>query len=314
MNIRFLLALLPAFLIAACGGDEAEVDEVSLPVSYSTVAVADLDTAEKLTARCEADEAAFRQRMAEIEAFAGTPTVENYLKPLDSLYSSAYTLQFHASSLSGVHPDPDLRSAAEACDLKLQAFTTELGMSRPIFDAMSAIDTSGVDQVARHVLEKGLLSARIAGVDKDEATRTRIRELNDEIAAIGQEFDRNIREAVKYLELDSVDDLAGLPDDYIAAHQPNEEGKIVLSTQYPDVFPFFEYAERDDLRKEMYLLFTTRAYPENEAVLRKLIAARHELAQLAGFDNYAQLITADKMSGSPERVAGFLADLRSYTT
>ena len=314
MNIRFTLALAPALLVAACGGEDAKVDEATLPLSYDTVTIADLDTPEKLAARCDADEAAFRQRMADIEAFAGTPTVENYLKPLDSLYFSAYTLQFHASSLSRVHPDPDLRSAAEACDLSLQAFTTELGMSRPVFDAMSAIDASGADEVARHVLEKGLLSARIAGVDKDEATRTRIRELNDEIAAIGQEFDRNIREAVKYLELDSVDDLAGLPDDYIAAHQPNEDGKIVLSTQYPDVFPFFEYAERDDLRKEMYLLFNTRAYPENEAVLHKLIAARHELAQLAGFDNYAQLVTADKMSGSPERVAGFLADLKSYTS
>jgi thimet oligopeptidase len=312
MKIRMTLAL--ALALGACGGGEPPVAEATLPINYDLVTLADLDTVDKLAARCEADEGAFRQRMAEIEDFGGTPGVDNYLKPLDSLYFSALTLQFHVSSLSRVHPEAELRSAAEACDLAMQAFTTELGMSRAIFDAMNAIDASDADAVTRHVLDKSLLSARIAGVDKDEATRTRIRALNDEIAAIGQEFDRNIREDVRYLELESVDDLAGLPDDYIAAHPLNEDGRILISTQYPDVFPFFEYAERDDLRREMLLLFNSRAYPQNEEVLRRLIEARYELAQLAGFDNYAQLVTADKMSGSPGRVADFLADLKSYTT
>jgi thimet oligopeptidase len=104
-----------------------------------------------------------------------------------------------------------------------------------------------------------------------------------------------------------------LPEDYIAAHAPNEDGKIVVSTQYPDVFPFFEYAESDELRKKMVLIYSNRAYPQNEEVLRNLVVARHELAQLAGFNNYAELVTADKMSGSPERVAEFLHDLKGYT-
>ena len=152
-----------------------------------------------------------------------------------------------------------------------------------------------------------------AGVDKDDATRERIRELNDTIVEIGQEFNRNILEDVRHLELDSTDDLAGLPDDYIAAHQPNEDGKILISTQYPDVFPFFEYADRDDLRKEMQTIFRQRGYPANVTVLRGLIEARHELAQLIGFNNYAQLVTADKMAGSPERVAEFIDELKGHT-
>jgi thimet oligopeptidase len=63
----------------------------------------------------------------------------------------------------------------------------------------------------------------------------------------------------------------------------------------------------------MRVLFGNRAYPQNEDVLRKLLVARQELAELAGFKNYAELVTADKMSGSPERVSGFLKDLKSYT-
>ncbi len=310
--MRYAFALLTALFLTACD-KEAAAPEAALPASYEQVSLADIGSADKMTAYCEAAEASLRQRLAEIEAFAGEPTVGNYYVALDSLVSSASTLQFHASSLSGVHPDPELRSAGEACELLINKFNSDLGLSRPVYDALSAIDLSNEDAATRYSIEKALLAYRLAGVDKDDATRERIRALNDEIAAIGQEFDRNIREDVRYLELDSVDDLAGLPDDYIEAHAPNEDGKIVISTQYPDVFPFFEYAERDDLRKEMLLLFNNRAYPQNEEVLRKLVDARHELAQLIGFDNYAELITADKMSGSPERVAEFLADLKTYT-
>lgn len=298
-------------LIVACG--EAPAPRASLPVDYAVVNLADIDTAAKLTARCQSDEAHFRQRLAALEAFSGTPTVDDYYRSLDSLYTSMRTIASHASSLGGVHRDAELRSAGDECELLLTKLGTDMSLSRPLFDAVGQIDASDADDAAKYSLEKRLLSFRLSGVDKDEATRDRIRELNDEIAAIGQEFDRNIREDVRYLELDSVEDLAGLPEDYIAAHQPNDDGKIIISTRYPDVFPFFEYAENDELRKQMVLLFSNRAYPQNEDVLKNLLVARHELAQLVGFENYAELIMADKMAGSPERVAEFLQDLKGYT-
>ncbi len=142
----------------------------------------------------------------------------------------------------------------------------------------------------------------------------RIRELNTELVNIGQTFDRNIRDDVRTLELDSVDDLAGLPQDYIDAHPPGEDGKIRITTQYPDLFPFITYSESDELRKELLTMYGNRAYPQNKEVLEQLMARRFELAQLIGFANHAELVTADKMVGSPERVAGFLEELKGYTT
>jgi thimet oligopeptidase len=173
-----------------------------------------------------------------------------------------------------VHPDETLRAAGDECERLLTTLATDMSLSRPVYDAVSRIDSGDADEAMQFSLQKLLLSFRLSGIDKDEAARNRIRELSNEIAAIGQEFDRNIREDTRYLELDSVADLAGLPADYVAAHPPNEDGKIVISTQYPDVFPFFEYADRDDLRKEMRVLFGKRAYPQNEEVLRKLLVAR----------------------------------------
>jgi thimet oligopeptidase len=313
MHRKTIPLLLAATFIAACGQDKSLDAAFELPIRYAAVNLADIATAEALTMRCENEETLFRQHFATLESYDGVPTIDDYYTSLDSLFSSLATVSSTAQSLSGVHPDADLRSAGEACAQLLSKVAIDMSLSRPLFDALSRMDVVDADDVTRHSVEKLLLSFQLAGVDKDDATRERIRELNDSIVAIGQDFDRNIREDVRYLELDSVDDLAGLPDDYIAAHQPDEDGKIKISTQYPDVFPFFEYADRDDLRKKMLLLYGQRGYPQNEEVLRKLIEARYELAQSIGFNNYAELVTADKMAGSPERVAAFIDELKGYT-
>jgi thimet oligopeptidase len=313
MNRRTLELLFIAALIAACGRGEAPDTTAELPVRYAAVDLADVTTAEALTSRCESEEALFREHFATLEAYDGSPTVDGYYQSLDSLFSSLATVSSVAQSLGAVHPDAELRNAGETCAQELSKVASDMSLSRPLYDAVSRLDMADADDVARHSVEKLLLSFRLSGVDKDDATRARIGELNDKIVAIGQEFDRNIREDVRYLELDAVEDLAGLPEDYVAAHPPNDDGKIKISTQYPDVFPFFEYADRDDLRKKMSMIYGQRGYPQNEEVLHKLIEARHELAQLIGFNNFAELVTADKMAGSPERVAAFIDELKGYT-
>lgn len=312
MTIRAIILLAFASLLLACAQEKPAAD-ASLPVRYATLSLADIATADALATRCAEEEALFREHFAILESYAGPTTVEGYYRSLDSLTVSIGTVASHASSLGGVHPDAELRTAGDECAQLLTKVSTDMSLSRPLYDGVSKLDLQGASEETRFSVEKTLLSFRLAGVDKDEETRDRIRQLNDEIVAVGQEFDRNIREDVRYIELDSADDLAGLPEDYIAAHQPNDENKIRVTTQYPDAFPFFEYADSHDLRKALSLQYNQRGYPQNEEKLRKLIELRYELAQQVGFNNYAELITADKMSGSPERVAEFLEELNSYT-
>jgi len=284
-----------------------------LPVRYSVIGIADLDSPARLKTLCESENQLMRAHLGKLEAFSGKATVDGYYQSFDSLATSLGTMTFYATSLSAVHPDPELRTAGEECAQLLSDIGTDLGLSRPVYESVSQLDVSQEDESTKRSVEKTLLSYRLSGVDKDEATRQRIRELNRELVDIGQAFDRNIRDDVRTLELDSVDDLAGLPQDYIDAHPPGEDGKIRITTQYPDLFPFMTYADSDALRKELMTLSLSRAYPQNKEVLEQLLARRYELAQLIGYDNYAELITADKMVGSPERVSGFLEELKGYT-
>ncbi len=323
---QFLALSVATALLAACkpATESAETAVVSatpeaaavmeLPVRYSEIKLSDLDSAGALTALCESENATIRQHMDALEAFAGKPTIDGYYKSLDSLAVSLGNMISVAQSLSGIHPDPELRTAGENCAQLLSEIGTDLSLSRPIFEAISQLDINNEDPATQRSVEKALLGYRLSGVDKDEQTRQRIRQLNKELVAIGQTFDRNIREDVRTLELDSVEQLAGLPQDYIDAHPPGEDGKIRITTQYPDLFPFITYSESDELRKELLTTYGNRAYPENKEVLEQIMAKRYELAQLIGFSNHAELATADKMTGSPERVEGFLEELKEYTT
>ncbi len=155
-------------------------------------------------------------------------------------------------------------------------------------------------------MQRTLRDFRLAGVDKDDATRKRIQELRDELTVIGQDFDRNIRTDVKTVTAKSAAELDGLPADYIARHKPNADGSITLTIDYPDSLPVFSYAKNEDLRSRMYMAYQNRAYPANMAVLDRMLAARAELARLLGYSDWASYITADKMVGTAKHASDFI--------
>jgi thimet oligopeptidase len=315
-----------ALWLAACGQQDDAASNAGSPGTserlaagapltgeYRAPELEALGSAEALAAACGAEVEALRAGIAALEEFDGEPAVASYLEPLNAVLVNAYNMEFAAGTLASVHPDEGVRDAGDGCNQNMSGVLSDFSLSRPIFERVSRIDLAGADPDTQRFVEKLLQSFRLAGVDRDDATRARIRQLNEEITVAGQAFDRNILEAVKYLELDSAGQLGGLPRDYIDAHPPGEDGKIRISTQYPDLFPFMSYAENHELRRRMLVLYETRAYPENEAVLEQLLELRHEFATLLSYDNYAQWVTADKMVGSPRRVETFLGELTGYT-
>jgi thimet oligopeptidase len=199
-----------------------------------------------------------------------------------------------------------MRAAAEIENQKVSAFSTSLSLNHEVYNALAALDLDGADEVTRYYVEKTLRDFRLSGVDKDEATRKKIKELRDEVVKIGQDFSRNIREDIRTVVVNDVSELEGLPADYIARHKPGADGKITLTIEYPDSLPIFSYAKNEQLRKRMFIAYNNRAYPKNIEVLDRLIARRHELANLVGFPHWADYVTADKMVGSAKNASDFI--------
>src|SRR5262249_34926923 len=162
-----------------------------------------------------------------------------------------------------------------------------------LYDVLSTLELSDLDASTRWWMKRDLREFRRLGVDRDDATREKVRALNDEIVAVGQEFDRNILAGTKTVTFAPAD-LAGLPEDFRKAHSPGANGKVSLTTDYPDYHPFMAYARSGKAREAFWRASNTRA-PANSEVLLRLMAKRHELATLLGYANWADYTTENKM-------------------
>src|SRR3982750_2748084 len=130
-------------------------------------------------------------------AVKGKRTIENTLKLYDEILIHLDSAAFQSDLIQNVHPDPNVRASAEKENKQASAFATALSLNRGVYDALAALDRLGADQETRYYVERTVRDFKLAGVDKDEETRKRIKELRNELVKIGQEFERNIRDDVR---------------------------------------------------------------------------------------------------------------------
>ena len=267
--------------------------------------------AETLAKEAAAGLADCLRRLDAILAQAGPRTMDNLLIPYDRLLFELSELQGETKFLFDVHPNAAVRTAADKWYQESERFATDLALNRPLYDAFVALDLSDEDPETTYAVSKILRDFRLAGVDKDEATRDRIKTLRDQMTAIGQEFDRTIREDVRSIQVDGPEALAGLPEDFVRAHPPGPDGKVTITTQYVDSIPVFRYARDPEVRRRLQWEYLNRGFPANVETFSKLLATRHELARVLGYESFAEYIVQDKMVRSAKGIAEFLGKVRS---
>ena len=210
-----------------------------------------------------------------------------------------------ASLISQVHPQEELRSQAEIAEQEGNTLSTDLGLDRDLFEIFAAADPTGLDDAAARVLRLTLRDFRRAGVDQDEPTRARLRELGDRELVVDQEFGKNTRDDVRSISV-TPDRLAGLPQDYIDAHPVGPDGRVTITTDYPDTIPFMTFARDAEARRALVLEFNNRAWPVNDAVLQELLGLRAEHAGILGFDSWADFDAEVKMIGRGAAIGEFI--------
>lgn len=254
-----------------------------------------------------------RQALERLLAVSETRTPENTLRAYDDAVAELSAAGSQTALLDSVHPEKKIRDKAQALTQKVSEAGTLLALNQTVYRALDAMDIASSDEATRHYVERTLLQYRLAGVDKDDATRAKIKELQDKATLLSLTFGRNVQEHVNRVDVKDVSELDGLPPDFIAAHPANEHGQITLTTDYPDYMPVMTFAKNAELRLKMFLAYNTRAYPANEGVLLNLLKIRREIANILGFDTWADLATADQMMGSAANMKAFLDDLDEAT-
>ncbi|WP_308492055.1 M3 family metallopeptidase [Microbacterium terrisoli] len=212
-----------------------------------------------------------------------------------------------ASLYAQTHPDAAVRDAADEALQRVEAFGTDLGLDRELYEIVSAVDGAELDgdADAARLLARILRDFRRAGVDRDEATRDRLRELAQSEVLAGQEFSKNIRAGVRTMHV-RPDELAGMPEDWMASHRPGEDGLIAVTTDYPDSVPLSTYCTVSSTRRTMTHERLNIAWPENDGVLHRLLTLRAEHARLLGYADWADYDAEVKMIGDGGAIGTFI--------
>ena len=253
-------------------------------------------------------EAWVNQRIAEekadvdkLLAVTGPRTVENTLRPFDDAQNQLSIAGNNAYLIFSLADTAPLRDKGQALTATISSVATDLSLNQKVYAALAAVPLPVNDPATRHYLERSLLEYRLSGVDKDDATRAKIRALQDKITALSLTFGRNIADGTLKITASKAD-FDGLPADFIALHKPDAGGGYTLTTDEPEVGPVLTFAKSADLRHRMFLAYSQRAYPKNVQVLRDILSARQELATILGYAHYADLATADQMIASAANV------------
>ena len=171
----------------------------------------------------------------------------------------------------------------------------------------------------QRLLEKSYDGFVRSGALLDDVGKDKLRAISEEASMLGLQFSQNLLKEKKAFKLHITDeaDLAGLPDTQIqaaalAAKENNLEG-WVFTLDFPSYSPFMQYSEKRELRKKMFMAYNTVCTHDNEQnnieICKRLINLRRELAQLLGYETYADYVLKHRMAANIQNVYNLLDQL-----
>jgi thimet oligopeptidase len=166
-------------------------------------------------ARLEAHEAS----LAALLAVQGVRTPQNSLRLYDQALEQLSLAGAQAGILNSVAADKSVRDQAQIEAQRVAMAGSALSLNRSIYEALASIKLRGASPATKHFVQRTLLSYRLAGVHKDQATRDRLQKLHEKASGLSLEFSRNIQEGGKTIEA-SIAELEGLPADYLLGIRP----------------------------------------------------------------------------------------------
>ncbi len=282
-------------------------------------------TASGVTQLCDGSLRAAEARLVELRALASAPgaapSPKLVVRKLDEVHLALRNASDFPQLMAVGHPDKAVRDAARACEPKVDALVTRLFLDAELAQVFRRVEelreeqrtTGKKDELTAEearLLEHTLRDFRRNGLSLPPAQQGTLAKLNEELTKLGQDFEANISETTLHLDVAPAA-LDGLPDAYVAAHRPGPDGKVRITTDYPDYFPFVQYARDRKTALALYELFDNRAAEKNLPLLDGLLRKRAEKAKLLGYPTWADYVLETRMAKDAKTVARFLGDLEA---
>ena len=160
-----------------------------------------------------------------------------------------------------------------------------------------------------------------SGALLDAKGKDKLRKLTEEAGLLSLQFSQNLLKETKAYQLHITDEalLDGLPETAreAAAQTARENGKRgwVFTLDYPSYSPFMTYSTQRELRKQLYMMRNTICTHSNDEnninICKRIVNLRREIAQLLGFNTYADYVLKNRMASNEANVYKLLNDLIS---
>lgn len=264
------------------------------------------------------------------------PTWASLVAPLEEQGDKLDQAWSPVSHLNAVRNNDDLRNAYNASIALLTEYGTEMSQNENLFKAYQQLADSAeyknLSQAQKQAVDNALRDFRLGGVALSDEHKKRYADIQQRLSELSTQFSNHVLDSTQawFKHFEAADALAGLPESALAqaaqaAQKKSLEG-YVITLDFPSYYAVMMYADNRALREEIYTAYVTRASADsqkttaenkietttefdNTALIAETLALRHELAQLLGFNNYAERSLATKMAQSPQQVLDFLQEL-----
>ncbi|CAM8654211.1 Dcp Zn-dependent oligopeptidases [Burkholderiales bacterium] len=308
MNRRQVSAGLLACLVWM--GSPSGVFAESVPLSNALGAPGwrpiPLWTAEAIPVQCEA---ALSRASADIASIEAEPVGSDATK----LFSFMNRITVALGDLTGpvyllnnVSPDPAVRKAAEACIVKVSAFSSGLYRRDALYARVRAVQPQ--DDIDRKLQQDLVRSFERNGVTLTGPARARMEVISRDMSRLQLEFAKRVRDNKMKLSF-SPEEMKGVPDPFQKGASKDAQGNTLIGFSAPEVRTFMAYSENDAARERYLLAYTQRGGPRNLEILKELVELRQEMAKLLGYPSFAHFQVKDRMAQSPERIEQFLKEV-----
>ena len=268
-----------------------------------------------------------RAKIDEVLQNPGPFTWDNLVAPLEQVDDELSQIWSPVSHMNSVVSTDEWRAAHDACLPLLSEYGTYVGQHQGLYEAYKSLRASAefaqLSQAQQMVIEHSLRDFELSGIGLDDAQKLRYGEIVKRLSELTSGFSNQLLDATQAWTKLITDEaeLAGLPDSAKAAAKAMAEARELegwlFTLDFPSYLPVMTYSENRNLREECYRAFVTRASDQgpnagefdNGPLMDEILALRHELAQLLGFDSFAEKSLATKMAETPAQVMAFLNEL-----
>ena len=272
---------------------------------------------------------AIAENRAEIDAIVNNPdapTFENTIVAMEQAGSLLGRISGVFFVLNSNHTSPEMQQIALNVTPKLTELSNDVSLNPQLFERVKAVyaqrDELNLDQEDRQLLEETYKGFARSGALLEGEAQELYRQYTSELSQLTLEFGQNALAATNAFSLNITDEarVAELPDfvkDGLAAEAEarGQEGWTV-TLDAPSYGPFMTYSSQRDLKEQLYRAYNTRATGgefDNLEKIRQITELRRKIANLLGYDCYADYVLEDRMAESTATVKGFLNELNDAT-